>query len=239
MSEAKRFRLCRKLVAVLLLLLAACAGPAAPAAPVTPPTLAPSPTPVPPSRVPTATAVPAPSSTPVPPSPLPTATAVPAPSPTPPDAVVFPPGAVVPTGWPALPADLYFLRAGRLWRWPAGGEGLEDLAAALEGERVQDYTLSPDGRYLLAQMSGDALYVLEVDGGAQVFPPAGAPPVEAPSHLVLPGSRHLLYLTNAGELYVVYRDAGGNAALLGAADGSALWDVRLALAGATSFRWGR
>lgn len=85
--------------------------------------------------VPTSTAIPSP-----PRPPLPTLTLTPTPRPRP----AFPPEAVIPQGWPPLPADLYFIRDGRLWRWPQRGSALQEIAVTSYG-----YHITPDGRYVV------------------------------------------------------------------------------------------
>jgi hypothetical protein len=117
--------------------------------------------------------------------------------------VVFPNEAVWPSGWPALSFDLYFLRAGRLWRWLAQG-GLEALTPA-DGMVVQGYVLSPGGRYIAYVTASDALYALETSAGRRIFPVGDASPVVR-EYSFLSGSR-LLYITQAGELYVADLDA--------------------------------
>ena len=55
------------------------------------------------------------------------------------------------TTWPTLPDDLFFLREGQLWRWPAGGEP-EALVKVLDSP-VVDYRVTPDGQ-TLAYLTG-------------------------------------------------------------------------------------
>lgn len=46
--------------------------------------------------------------------------------------------------WPALPDDLFFLREGQLWHWPAGAEPVS-LVKVLDSA-VKDYRVTPDGQ---------------------------------------------------------------------------------------------
>lgn len=140
----------------------------------------------------------------------------PTPTPTPPPAVIFPMEAAQPSGWPALPLDLYFLRAGRLWRWPASGGGLMEVPLAEGIGQVWSYRLAAGGRYIaylaLASdlppskqdiFSPKPLYVRDVLTGRQVFPPAGSAPVSVSGYDLLPDGSHLVYLTTAGQLYIL------------------------------------
>ena len=63
-------------------------------------------------------------------TPVPSPTWTPWPTSTPPSVPTFPPEAMQPEGWPLLPADLYFIRDGGLWRWPQAGGSLEQVVAA-------------------------------------------------------------------------------------------------------------
>ncbi len=116
-------------------------------------------------------------STPMPiatPKPMPTVmlTPTPPPSPTPsptPTAIPIPPfpseAISVSRPLPALPANLYFTRAGNLWRWPADGGDFDlivtapekaggdyrKLSSPVRGDPpfgVAQYRLTPDGRHL-------------------------------------------------------------------------------------------
>ena len=137
---------------------------------------------------------------------LPTPTSTPTPTPTPRRAttVVFPTEAVQPSGWPALPFDLYFLRVGRLWRWPAAGGTLEKVRApgAPISEQVE-YRLSPDERYLAYLTSGSYLYVLDRRTGEQVFPTPRVRSQAVHEYAFSVDGAYLLYVNPADELYLV------------------------------------
>lgn len=124
------------------------------------PTVSPSRTPIPPT--PTPTALPTPT-----PLPSPTPTRMRTPTPTPVPTPVPPPEAVPPQGWLPIPANLYFIREGSLWRWSREG-GLEQIVAGPAtsgtsgGKRaspasgglpvplgVIDYRITPDERFLV------------------------------------------------------------------------------------------
>jgi len=122
--------------------------------PVSPP-----PTALPPTLTAPPTFTPAPPSTSIPPSP----TWTPTPWPTP----AFPAEAApVSQPLPALPADLYFIREGSLWRWPQAGGDFDLIVAAPEQKSgnhrklssptrgfppfgVTEYRVTPDGRHLV------------------------------------------------------------------------------------------
>jgi hypothetical protein len=60
-----------------------------------------------------------------------------------PPGMQLPPDVVASEGWPPLPADLYFVQRGRLWRWPAGG-GVPQALPMVAGDPVRWYRLLPD-----------------------------------------------------------------------------------------------
>ncbi len=136
-----------------LLSLSACTGPsspspvAAPSAPATTPTRTRQPTI---TRLPTLTPMPThpPTVTPIGPTPYP----------------AFPPEAQAPADWPPLPADLYFLRDGRLWRWAAAGGPPEEMAGSAE-EPVVDYRIATEGRTAAYLTGTGSLYVLDLPTG--------------------------------------------------------------------------
>ncbi|MCX7854817.1 MAG: hypothetical protein N2556_02375 [Anaerolineae bacterium] len=129
----------------------------------------------PPSPTPVPTQVPSPTSSPTP-SPTPTLfkatsqprpTRYPSPTPTPEPTVVLPAEAVPLPGGVPIPADLYFIRDGGLWRWSEQGK-LEQLVAPPQQSGtagsirarpvagalprptgVTNYRLSPDGRFVI------------------------------------------------------------------------------------------
>lgn len=69
------------------------------------------------------------------------------------------PSATVPEGWPALPADFYFLRDGRLWRWAAPGG--EPQALTPPEMTVAAYSLTHSGARLAYATTANQLYVLD------------------------------------------------------------------------------
>lgn len=172
-----------------VLALAGCQNPA-PVPTVTPtrtayaPGVTPTPLPaVQPTLTPTATPTPTPTSTP-------TATPTPTPIPT------FPPQARALQGWPALPHELYFLREGRLWRWPTGGGMPEQLARATGADRVLDYRIIPDGRVVVYLASDGKLYALDRISNTTTFLPTAGYLVSqrGPLFDLTPDGRYLVYL---------------------------------------------
>ncbi|MGB9722946.1 MAG: TolB family protein [Chloroflexia bacterium] len=147
---------------------------------------------------------------------LPTPTATPTPTPTPRRAaeIIFPTEATQPSGWPALPLDLYFLRTGRLWRWPAAGGTLEKVRApgAPISEQVE-YRLSPDERYLAYLTSGSYLYVVDRQTGEQAFPKPGATAPTVYKYAFSPDGGRLLYVNSSPELYLVELSSGDSRAV--------------------------
>ena len=113
---------------ILLVLLAACTASQvtqSPLSPVSPPQS--------PTLAPTASSTPKPTLTPLPPAtarPSPTPTLRPTATPIP--TLAIPDEAIVLDHWAELPASLYFIREGSLWRWPKGGGELEEVVAAPE-----------------------------------------------------------------------------------------------------------
>lgn len=97
---------------------------------------------------PTATAIYTPSATPVPTT-----------TPTPELQLPLTPSATIPQGWPPLPADFYFLRDGRLWRWAAPGG--EPQALTPPELTVAAYSLAYNGARLAYATTANQLYVLD------------------------------------------------------------------------------
>lgn len=188
------------LLAILLpLLLSGCA-----ATPTLPPaTVFPATSPLPtacPSMTPTAS--PAPTRTR-----LPTLTPSPRSRHTPTPTPYFPAEATVPEDWPPLPADLYFLRDGALWRWPAEGGALQHMA----GDSLVAYRVTPDGRRVVYLTAEGRYYLLDEGGpGPQLLPTTGHPLVYYTTlgHIMNPDLNDLLELdqfalTSDGR-YLVY-----------------------------------
>lgn len=140
------------------------------------------------------------------PSPTPTPTVTPHPVPT----LSFPGEAVVPSSRPALPADLYFLREGRLWRWPAAGGDLELVRSsyASANDEVSEYRLSPDGDLLAYLTTGQRLYVLDRRSGAQRFPAGPAVSDAVHEYVFAADGNSLLYTTVSDEMHLVDLAAG-------------------------------
>lgn len=163
------------LLLAVVLLLAGCGAAGRTATPIAAPTCVPQ----------IVTAVP-PTATEIPPTPtygrgyippetrraMPTSTYPPTPTPTP--VPYYPRRTLSPGGFlPSLPADLFFLRDGRLWRWPAGGEALEALSPA-EGpgaEPILDYRLTPDGTVIAYLTASGRLFVLDRSVGEAILVP--------------------------------------------------------------------
>jgi hypothetical protein len=135
-------------------------------------------------------------------------TATPAPS----VVMVFPVQAVEPTSRPALPADLYFLRGGRLWRWPAAGGDLALVRApnASVSDEVQEYRFSPGGDSIAYLTRAARLYVLDRRSGARRFP--SGPGLSDPVHKYefSADGAYLLYVTPADVLHVVELATGND-----------------------------
>ncbi len=158
---------------ILLLLwgltLAGCTAPA--------PEATPTPTRTPQALDVTATALPilVPTATPTP-TPTNTATPTNTPTPTPTPIPTFPPMAQEPQGWPALPHDLFFLKEGRLWVWPAQGQNLEslDLPAGQEKEQIIDYRIAPDGLRAVGLSDANHFYAFDrISQTVSLLPTAG------------------------------------------------------------------
>ncbi len=120
------------------------------------PTIAPTPTPTRTPVLPT----PTPTHTPTP-TPTATPTITPTPTPTLPPGLLLPPQPTKLQGWPALPADLYFLREGKIWSWLAEGGALESVPIAVEGDTVLTYRVTRDERYILYVTDAGKLYVFD------------------------------------------------------------------------------
>jgi hypothetical protein len=137
------------------------------------------------------------------PAPRPTLTATPLPTLTP--TPYFPAEAAVPEGYPALPADLYFLRAGRLWRWPAAGEMLEAVAPPDGAVPVLGYWLANESGRIGYVIAGNLLYLYDpLTGRHQLIPTRGeldsldrmgnGTRVPLQEYALTPDGRYLLYL---------------------------------------------
>lgn len=74
--------------------------------------------------------------------------------------------AAQPDSWPALPDDFFFLRAGQVWYWPAGGEP-EALVQVTDSEIV-DYRVTPDGVTVAYRTAAGALGTVNRKTGDQV-----------------------------------------------------------------------
>ncbi len=162
---------------------------------------APSPTPTP-TRTPRLPTL-SPTSWPTPtPTSLPTATPTTQPTvtPTPVLELQLPPEAIVPQGYPPLPADLYFRRDGRLWRWPAAGGALEPLTLASDAP-VQEYDLTLDGQSLAYRTDAGQLYFLELSSAGAV--PYNLSPEEMEKVWIFrlsPDGRYVAYQTHSRKI---------------------------------------
>jgi hypothetical protein len=74
---------------------------------------------------------------------------------------------------PPLPADLYFLREGRIWVCHAEGGALEQIPIAEEaqGDVVVDYHITPDRRYIAYVTNAGELFILDRSRWVQTFLP--------------------------------------------------------------------
>ncbi len=175
------------------------------------PTPTPTRTPILPTATPTST-----------PTPTPTATPTPTPEPTPtlPPGLILPPEPSAPATeeWPALPADLYFLRAGQLWQWLAEGGAAEaiplptapltstdgltettETEAPRSNPNVVAYALTSDGRYLVyVTASGEAHLVDRAQWASIPLPTSGRlvkdTPIQPTQVAITPDGRWMIYL---------------------------------------------
>lgn len=98
-----------------------------------------------------------------PPTETPTPTPTLTPSPTLPPGLILPPTPIKPEDWPALPADLYFLRKGRLWVWLAEGGKVESIPIVEDAPdtAVLDYRITSDKRYVAYVTTAGRLYLFD------------------------------------------------------------------------------
>ena len=175
----KSFALDKKLIYFVFVLLCIVAALSACEMPGTP---APTPTPTRTPILPTATPTPTPTMTPTP-----TPTITPTPTPTLPPGLLLPVQAVEPQDWPSLPAELYFLREGRIRVWLAEGGALDTIPVAEESDSVLAYRVTPDKRSVLYVTDAGKLYVFDrasqehayiPTAGRLIEPLAGPPDVD-------------------------------------------------------------
>ena len=121
-------------------------------------------------------------------------TLVPTPQPSP----EFPSEARIPQGWPPLPEDLYFIRDGRLWRWPSEGQVLQQIVAT-----SYQYRITPDGHYVLYAVDttlppGLELIVSDLVTGESVPIPTARNfegcPLSGSSFDITPDGRYVVYI---------------------------------------------
>lgn len=125
-------------------------------------------------------------------TPLPPATPTLLPNPT------LPPEIITPQTYPALPADLYFIRDGSLWRWPKEGKELHPVVHEPQAIQVSAYQLTPNGRYLVytffdltSQRAVRNMRVLDqLTGKSFLIFPTGDPG----DFTITPDGRYVIYL---------------------------------------------
>ncbi|OQB01209.1 MAG: hypothetical protein BWY25_01307 [Chloroflexi bacterium ADurb.Bin222] len=130
--------------------------------------------------------------------------------------------AIQPATWPDLPADLFFLRDGQLWRWPAGGEP-EVLVKVLDSE-ITDYRVTPDGETVAYLTRAGKLGTVNRKTGDQVR-------VTLPHRLAYVGfslapNGAALSVSDAEGLWWVALPSGETEPLLGnpeSASGTTMW----------------
>ncbi len=170
-----------------LLLLAWIAAGCRPTKPL--PTPTPTRTPVLPTPTPTSTPTATPTLTP---SPTPT------PTPTLPPGLLLPPTPRAPERWPALPANLYFLRGGRVWQWLAEGGTATVLPVSPEvgKEAIIRYRVTPDGRYVAYLTEGGDLFLLDQARWRQTRIPTSGQLLggDGPRFALTAGGRYLIYM---------------------------------------------
>ncbi len=113
----------------------------------------------------------------------------------PPD-LILPPRPSLLQDWPALPADLFFLREGKVWLWLAEGGSLESLPVAVEGEQVLSYRVTKDQRFILYVTDAGKLYAFDRAQWQHTFIPTAGRLIDARGIYfdVSPDIRSLVYL---------------------------------------------
>jgi len=135
---------------------------------------------------------------------------------------------------PTLPADLYFLRAGAVWRWPRAGVAVERVVAQSVEMAVQGFAVASEGGQVVAQIF--KLDRPDVFAEWRVVDPVGGQPtrdvaVEAgewdtvDAFEVAPGASYVVYSTVGGTggdcgtpVYVAMLDGSSVTRLLGDCD---------------------
>ncbi|MBN2392235.1 MAG: hypothetical protein JXR84_16020 [Anaerolineae bacterium] len=193
----KSFASNKKLIFFVLILLCVIAALSACETPGTPtPTPTPTRTPILPTATPTLTPTP---------TPTPTPTVTPTPTPTLPPGLLLPVQAVEPQGWPALPAELYFLREGRIWVWLAEGGALDAIPVAAEDTDVEGngailaYRVTPDKRFIAYATDAGKLYIFDRALREHTYIPTAGRLIEA-----LAGSPASAFEVTPDGQYLVY-----------------------------------
>jgi hypothetical protein len=187
----KSFVLDKRLVYLVLILLGIVAALSACEMPGTP---ASTPTPTRTPILPTPTPTPTPTMTPTA-----TPTITPTPTPTLPPGLLLPVQATEPQGWPALPTDLYFLREGRIWIWMAEGSALDSISAAVEGDAILAYRVTPDKRFIAYVTDAGEMYVFDRALREHTFVPTAGRLIEEQA-----GNPGTVFDITADGQYLVY-----------------------------------
>jgi hypothetical protein len=167
------------LLGLCILLISACQTP----------TVAPTSTPTRTAIIPTATPTPVPSSTPT----L-TPTSTPTPTPTLPPNLVLQPTAQPLWDWIELPANLFYLRDGRINVWMVEGTHVEiPLLSEDNAADVIRYRITPDGRYIAYVTSTGKLYRLDRATWEHTFMPTSG-------HLIERGTAFFEITRNGEEI---------------------------------------
>ena len=206
----KSLALNKKLIFFVLMLLcsvaalSACEMPGAPT-----PTPTPTRTPILPTSTPTPTVTPTPTATP---------TITPTPTPTLPPGLILPAQAAEPQDWPPLPAELYFLREGRIHVWLAEGSALDVIPAADESDSANDvavlaYRVTADQRFIVYGTDAGELYLFDRASREHKFIPTSGRLIEALAEP--PG---MDFDVTADGRYLVYIAWGVQSTLPGAPD---------------------
>ncbi|MBN1874175.1 MAG: hypothetical protein JXA33_08085 [Anaerolineae bacterium] len=168
---------------ILILLLVGCQTPE----PF--PTPTPTRTPILPTPTPTPTPTLTPTATP---------TITPTPTPTLPPGLILPPQATKLETWVSLPANLYFLRDGRIQQWLAEGQTLVEIPVAEEigNDTILSYRITSDQRYITYLTSEARLYVLDIAGQQHTYLPTAGRLLSGygPAFEITPDGRYVIYL---------------------------------------------
>jgi hypothetical protein len=109
--------------------------------------------------------------------------------------------AVAPEDWPSLPVDLYFIREGRLWHWPAEG-GVPQALPVAAGDPVRWYRLLPDSAGVIYCSETRHLYWVEPPspGGDRSWSLVWISDEPAREYRLIRDGQALIYLTESAHL---------------------------------------